>query len=79
MHINVLRMVILIRICLKKLYTVVVKLFKLYLITENALGRLQKFDKWLELKSNGKESEKHRCGDKKGINEAKMFLHESHF
>lgn len=59
-------MVILIRICLKKLYTVVVKLFKLYLIPENALGRLQKFyDKWLELKSNGKESEKHRWGQKR--------------
>lgn len=43
-----------------------VKLFKLYLITENALGRLQKFyDKWLELKSNGKESEKHRWGQKR--------------
>ena len=36
-HINVLRMVILIRICLKKLYTVVVKLFVLHLIPENAL------------------------------------------
>lgn len=70
-HINVLRKIILIRICLKKLYTVVVTLhcsevFVLHLIPENALGILQKFyDKWLKLKSNGKESEKHRWGQKR--------------
>lgn len=73
-HINVLRIVILIRICLKKLYTVVVKLFVLHLIPENVLGRLQKFcDKWLELKSNGKESEKHRWGQKRDKRGQKCF------
>lgn len=70
-HINVLRMIILIRICLKKLYIVVVALhcsevFVLHLIPENALDILQKFyDKWLKLKNNGKGSEKHRWGQKK--------------
>lgn len=73
-------MVILIRICLKKLYTVVVKLFKLYLIPENALGRLQKSTiSGLNWKVMAKRV-KNIGGDKKGINEGKnVSTWESHF